>query len=207
MDNNDNKKVVNVSTKKEVVVQKPKVEDFDTSKSLEEHMKENQKNVKTKIDYKTIITYVIMSIIVIVCVLLLVHFCEASMNSLNKNTTTTNLNYQLVPTSTKGTDSIEYVRPSTVPTAATHTIFGGNKTNPPSTKQPDRTNNASKHTTVATKAPEKPIEKPTESTQPMESTKPTEKPTESTTTSTTTTTTVAVDDNEGNEDNEEVGDR
>lgn len=207
MDNNDNKKVVNVSTKKEVVVQKPKVEDFDTSKSLEEHMKENQKNVKTKIDYKTIITYVIMSIIVIVCVLLLVHFCEASMNSLNKNTTTTNLNYQLVPTSTKGTDSIEYVRPSTVPTAATHTIFGGNKTNPPSTKQPDRTNNASKHTTVATKAPEKPIEKPTESTQPTESTKPTEKPTESTTTSTTTTTTVAVDDNEGNEDNEEVGDR
>ncbi len=207
MDNNDNKKVVNVSTKKEVVVQKPKVEDFDTSKSLEEHMKENQENVKTKIDYKTIITYVIMSIIVIVCILLLVHFCEASMNSLNKNKTTTNLNYQLVPTSTKGTDSIEYVRPSTVPTAATHTIFGGNKTNPPSTKQPDRTNNASKHTTVATKAPEKPIEKPIESTQPMESTKPTEKPTESTTTSTTTTTTVAVDDNEGNEDNEEVGDR
>lgn len=207
MDNNDNKKVVNVSTKKEVVVQKPKVEDFDTSKSLEEHMKENQENVKTKIDYKTIITYVIMSIIVIVCILLLVHFCEASMNSLNKNKTTTNLNYQLVPTSTKGTDSIEYVRPSTVPTAATHTIFGGNKTNPPSTKQPDRTNNASKHTTVATKAPEKPIEKPTESTQPTELTKPTEKPTESTTTSTTTTTTVAVDDNEGNEDNEEVGDR
>lgn len=207
MDNNDNKKVVNVSTKKEVVVQKPKVEDFDTSKSLEEHMKENQENVKTKIDYKTIITYVIMSIIVIVCILLLVHFCEASMNSLNKNKTTTNLNYQLVPTSTKGTDSIEYVRPSTVPTAATHTIFGGNKTNPPSTKQPDRTNNASKHTTVPTKAPEKPIEKPTESTQPTESTKPTEKPTESTTTSTTTTTTVAVDDNEGNEDNEEVGDR
>ena len=214
MDNNDNKKVVNVSTKKEVVVQKPKVEDFDTSKSLEEHMKENQENVKTKIDYKTIITYVIMSIIVIVCILLLVHFCEASMNSLNKNKTTTNLNYQLVPTSTKGTDSIEYVRPSTVPTAATHTIFGGNKTNPPSTKQPDRTNNASKHTTVATKAPDKPIvtptekttestEKPTETTKPTESTKPTEESTEPTTEKNDDNS----DDSENNQDNEEVGDR
>lgn len=201
MDNNDNKKVVNVSTKKEVVVQKPKVEDFDTSKSLEEHMKENQENVKTKIDYKTIITYVIMSIIVIVCILLLVHFCEASMNSLNKNKTTTNLNYQLIPTSTKGTDAIEYVRPSTVPTAATHTIFGGNKTNTPSTKQPDRTNNASKHTTVATKAPDKPIVTPTEKT--TESTKMTEESTEPTTEKNDDNS----DDSENNQDNEEVGDR
>ena len=46
--NDKNKKVVTVSTKKEVVVQKPKVEDFDVSKSLEEHMKENQENVKTR---------------------------------------------------------------------------------------------------------------------------------------------------------------
>lgn len=194
MDNNENKKVV--TTKKKVVVQKPKVEEFDTSKSLEEHMKENQEKVKTRVDYKTIITYVIMSIIVIVCVLLLVHFCEASMKSLNKNTTTS-LNYQLISTTTREAASIEYVKPSTIPTAATHTIFVGNQTRPVSTNQFDRTNNVSRKTTVSTKST--PATKPTEST----------KPTEETATSTTEPTTEKNDDNneddENPEENEEVG--
>lgn len=148
--NDKNKKVVTVSTKKEVVVQKPKVEDFDVSKSLEEHMKENQENVKTRLDYKTIFTYVIMVIIVVAGVLLLVHFCEKSIDSLNKNTTTQNFNYQFISTTTTTNNSVEYVRPSTVPTAATHTVFVGNKTNSPSTKEPNRTNDAQRNTTKST---------------------------------------------------------
>lgn len=163
--NDDNKKVVNVSTKKRVVVQKPKVEDFDVSKSLEEHMKENQENVKTRLDYKTIFTYIIMVIIVVACVLLLVHFCEDSINNLNKNTTT-NLNYQLISTTTKANNSVEYVRPSTVPTAATHTVFVGNKTNTPSTKQPDRTNDVQIKTTKPTTT--KSTESTTEPTEEVE---------------------------------------
>lgn len=148
--NDKNKKVVTVSTKREVVVQKPKVEDFDVSKSLEDHMKENQENVKTRLDYKTIITYIIMIIIIVAGVLLLVHFCEESIDSLNKNTTTTSLNYQFISTTTKTNNSVEYVRPSTVPTAATHTVFVGNNTNSQSTKEPDRTNDVQIKTTKST---------------------------------------------------------
>lgn len=122
--NKDQKKVVNVSVKKEVVIHKPKVEDFDTSKSLEEHLEENRANVKTKIDIKTILTYVIMIIIVVACVLLLVHFCEKSIADLNKKTTTTtNMFYPTDSSTTVSTKGVEYVRPTTIATAATHTAF------------------------------------------------------------------------------------
>lgn len=203
--NNNDKKVVNVSTKKEVVVQKPKVEDFDVSKSIEEHMKENQENIKTKIDYKTIFTYVIMVIIVLACVLLLVHFCEDSISSLNKNTTTTNLNYQLIPPTTKKNNSVEYVRPSTIPTAATHTVFVGNKTNVASTKQPDRTNNVEKKTTITTTTTKvidtDDEEKTTESTTVAPSTGKSEE-----TTTNKTETTEKTESVEDSENHEEVGD-
>lgn len=188
--NDKNKKVVTVSTKKEVVVQKPKVEDFDVSKSLDEHMKENQENVKTRLDYKTIFTYVIMVIIVVAGVLLLVHFCEKSIDSLNKNTTTQNFNYQFISTTTTTNNSVEYVRPSTVPTAATHTVFVGNKTNSPSTKVPDRTNDVQIKTTKSTTTSSTTITTTTTST---DVTEPTTESTED------------VDDNEDSENRDEVG--
>lgn len=140
---------MNENKDRESVVQKPKVEDVDVEKSLEEHMEENRNNVKTKIGIRSVITYIIMSIIVIVCLILLVHFCEKQMQDLNKPTTTIK-EYELVSTSKITVDTGEYVSTTRLQTAATHTVFDADNRYTSTKQQPTRTNTVVQHTTITT---------------------------------------------------------
>lgn len=133
----------------ETVVQQAKSKDAEIEKSLEEHMEENRNNVKTKINVRNIITYLIMSIIVITCLILLVHFCEKQMQDLNKPTTTIK-EYELVSTSNVTVDTGVYVSTMRLQTAATHTVFDADNRYTSTKQQQTRTNTVVQHTTITT---------------------------------------------------------
>lgn len=150
---NEDKNIVQVETSKKVVVDKEKQDNDDVSKSLEQHMEENRKNVKTKIDIKVVGTYALMFIIVVVCLLLLVHFCENQYAKMEaaKNTTT-NPGYVLLTTTEVTTGAYEYVRTTAPATKATHTVFPGNTSAVANTTTPDYDRNGGYvvHSTVTT---------------------------------------------------------
>lgn len=119
----NNNKVVTVTTTKKKLVGAPVVEKFEdkASHSMEEHMENNAKNVKFKVDFQSVAGLVIMLIIIAGSVFLFCKYLdsyEEKKEKINKATITTT-----TTTTTTTTQEIRYETTTRVQTQATHTIF------------------------------------------------------------------------------------
>lgn len=122
---------VNTNVKKVVAKKKndsPQVSDEakSLSKSIDSHMEENMETTKVKFDYKGMITYIILILIVGGAILLMLHFFDKYNDGEIKKTTapTTTRGLQTTVTTTK---SIQYQTTTSAKTAATHTVFDKNR--------------------------------------------------------------------------------
>ena len=104
---------------------------IDAQKSLKDHMAENEKNNKPKVNIMNIFIYILMVIIVIICIILLVHFCDSSKLKAQKTTKimTTTLNFDEA-TTTLPSIKANYETTTTIATKATHLVIpNGNGAN------------------------------------------------------------------------------
>lgn len=129
MGNNENQEPVVVNTNSKKIVAKQTAQVIDT-KTIDDHLKENRDKIKVKVDYKEILMYTLMVIIVIVCGVLLLHFCGVTTdeNIFEKKTIPTTI--RTYPPTTTTIPQISYKPTTTLKTQATHTAMPQNTTPP-----------------------------------------------------------------------------